>query len=217
MPRLLFSLQPIATVLVLSATLAATQTTAGKSLQFQPFDESYVQRLRDGDFRTQQHFYNYFGELMQLKLRSKVDSQDAIDDIKQETFLRVLALINAGKVRQPDRLGACVNAVCNNVLREYYRRRGRDVPMSGDGEGDDEFEIPSNDKTPEDKAITNQDRKRVQKVLQQMPERDGRILEAMFMLERDRDEICSDYGVDREYLRVLFFRAKKAFKDLYLQ
>jgi len=50
-----------------------------------------------------------------------------------------------------------------------------------------------------------------------MPERDRRTLKELWLLERDKDEICRDYGVDREYLRVLVFRAKKAFRDLYLQ
>jgi len=35
--------------------------------------------------------------------------------------------------------------------------------------------------------------------------------------ERDKDEVCRDYGVDREYLRVLLHRAKKSFKSMYLK
>lgn len=43
-------------------------------MQFQSFDESYVERLRAGDFRTQEHFVAYFSELLQLKLRSRLHS-----------------------------------------------------------------------------------------------------------------------------------------------
>jgi RNA polymerase sigma-70 factor (ECF subfamily) len=39
----------------------------------------------------------------------------------------------------------------------------------------------------------------------------------VFLEERNKDEVCRDFGVDREYLRVLLHRAKQAFKSLYLK
>ena len=39
----------------------------GKTLQFQPFDEAYVGRLRAADFCTEQHFVSYFTALIQIK------------------------------------------------------------------------------------------------------------------------------------------------------
>jgi hypothetical protein len=49
----------------------------GKYLQFHSFDESYVTRLLAGDFRTQEHFGAYFTTLIQLKLRSRLQSREA--------------------------------------------------------------------------------------------------------------------------------------------
>ncbi len=48
-------------------------------------------------------------------------------------------------------------------------------------------------------------------------ERDRRLLREVFLEERDKDEVCNDFGVDREYLRVLLHRAKQSFKALYLK
>ena len=45
----------------------------------------------------------------------------------------------------------------------------------------------------------------------------GDLLKAVFLEERDRDEVCREFGVDREYLRVLLFRAKQEFKTEYLK
>jgi RNA polymerase sigma-70 factor, ECF subfamily len=42
-------------------------------------------------------------------------------------------------------------------------------------------------------------------------------LREVFLEERDKDEVCRDYGVDREYLRVLLHRAKQSFKAGYLK
>jgi RNA polymerase sigma-70 factor (ECF subfamily) len=39
----------------------------------------------------------------------------------------------------------------------------------------------------------------------------------VFLEERDKNEVCRELGVDREYLRVLLHRAKQAFKAMYLK
>ena len=57
----------------------------------------------------------------------------------------------------------------------------------------------------------------MRQVLNQLSERDRRLLREIFLEERDKDEVCRDFGVDREYLRVLLHRAKQAFKSLYLK
>jgi RNA polymerase sigma-70 factor, ECF subfamily len=35
--------------------------------------------------------------------------------------------------------------------------------------------------------------------------------------ERDKDEVCAELGLSREYLRVLVHRAKQSFKSWYLK
>ena len=57
-------------------------------MEFFSFDESYLQRLRGGDFPTEQHFVDYFGQLLLIKLRSRLRSPQTVDDIRQETFVR---------------------------------------------------------------------------------------------------------------------------------
>jgi len=43
------------------------------------------------------------------------------------------------------------------------------------------------------------------------------LLRAIFLEEQDKDAVCRDFGVDRDYLRVLLHRAKLSFKSLYLR
>jgi len=57
--------------------------------------------------------------------------------------------------------------------------------------------------------------KKVREILDQLSERDRRLLREVFLEERDKNEVCRDFGVDREYLRVLLHRAKQSFKSLY--
>ena len=109
-------------------------------MQFFTFDSDYLERLRSGDFRTEEHFVSYFSELIQLKLRSRLNSREAIEDVRQEIFTRVFAVLRSAEgIRQPDRLGPFVNSVCNNVLLEHYRASSRH-PTADDDE--ETFDIP---------------------------------------------------------------------------
>jgi RNA polymerase sigma-70 factor (ECF subfamily) len=182
-------------------------------LQLQSFDEAYVERLQAGDFRTQEHFVAYFSELIQLKLRSRLNSPQAIEDVRQETFTRVFAALRDGKLRQPDRLGAFVNSMCNNVLLEHYRSSSRSDSLEDEEQQD--FPAPNVDLL--GALAAKQMGEKVREILEEMPERDRRLLREVFLEERDKDEVCNDFGVDRDYLRVLLHRAKQSFKSLYLK
>ncbi len=183
-------------------------------MQFQTFDESYVERLREGDFRTQEHFVAYFSELIQLKLRSRLHSPQAIEDVRQETFARVFAALRSeGRIRQPERLGAFVNSLCNNVLLEYYRASQRDTSL----EDEEDKDFPAKDVDIFGAVAAKQMGEKVREILEELPERDRRLLREIFIEERDKDDVCRDFGVDRDYLRVLVHRAKQSFKALYLK
>lgn len=183
-------------------------------MQFQAFDAPYVERLRSGDFRTQEHFVAYFSELIQLKLRSRLRSPQAIEDVRQETFARVFAALRSSNgIRQPERLGAFVNSICNNVLLEQYRASSRVTSIEDEPEGD----LPDLVTDVLGAVAAKQMEEKVREILEEMPERDRRIIREVFLEERDKDEVCRDFGVDRDYLRVLVHRAKQSFKSLYLK
>ena len=183
-------------------------------MQFQAFDAPYVERLRSGDFRTQEHFVAYFGELIQLKLRARLRTPQAIEDVRQETFARVFAALRTPDgIRQPERLGAFVNSICNNVLLEHYRASSRDSSIEDEPEQD--FPDPVIDVL--GAVAARQMEEKVRQILEELPDRDRRLIRAVFLEERDKDEVCREFGVDRDYLRVLLHRAKQSFKSLYLK
>ena len=155
----------------------------------------------------------YFSELIQLKLRSRLRSPQAIEDVRQETFTRVFAALHGGKVRQPERLGAFVNSMCNNVLLEHYRASSRDSSL----EDEDQEDFPAISIDLFGALAAKQLGEKIREILEEMPERDRRLLREVFLEERDKDAVCRDFGVDRDYLRVLLHRAKQSFKSLYLK
>ena len=47
-----------------------------------------------------------------------------------------------------------------------------------------------------------------------MTPKDRFLICAIFLDERDKDEVCREQGVRRDYMRVLLHRAKKRFRQL---
>jgi RNA polymerase sigma-70 factor (ECF subfamily) len=189
------------------------QGLRGRSLQFQSFDRSYLERLRAGDYRAQEHFGAYFSALIQIKLRSRLKSPDAIEDVRQETFARFFVALRDGKILQPERLGSFVNSICNNVLLEHYRAGSRLDSL--DDEKQQDFPAKGTDLL--GVLAVKETEKKVRDILEQLSEKDRRLLREVFLEERDKDAVCRDFGVDRDYLRVLLHRAKQSFKSLYLK
>jgi RNA polymerase sigma-70 factor, ECF subfamily len=193
--------------------LAPDRHSSGRNdVDLQTFDMAYVERLRSGDKQTEAHFIQYFSELIQLKLRSRLHSRQSIEDVRQETFARSLLLLRReGGLRQAERLGAVVNSICNNVLSEQYRANHRSEAL--DDQPSERFIAHEPDALSQ--VITEDTRRMVRRVLANLPPRDRSILEAVFLEERDRDEVCRELGVNREYIRVLLHRAKQSFREQY--
>lgn len=179
-------------------------------MNFQSFNGEYVRRLTEGDPQVSEHFTSYFGELLSLKLRVRVRSPQLAEDIKQETLLRVLqTLRNKGGIEHPERFGAFVNAVSNNVMLELLRGERRHDQL-------DEGADPPDRSVDLDAPLVTGERKRhVAEVLAELPEKDRTLLRMVFLEEKDRADICREFKVDGEYLRVLLHRAKWRFRNLY--
>lgn len=173
------------------------------------FDENYLRLLAASDNATQAHFVTYFTRLLRIKLRSRKLGQAEIEDVYQETLLRVLLAVRKGEVRQPERLGPYVNAVCNNVLFEKYRDLVRNHHVDLDS-----VDIPDAGADLELGMIAKEKAKMVRKTLSKLSARDRKILQAALQ-GRDKDELCRELGIDRSYLRVLTHRATANFKEHY--
>lgn len=175
------------------------------------FDKSYVDRLRDGEPSTEQHFVTYFGQILGIMLRARYLTPERVDDIRQETFTRVIATLRRdGGIRQPERFGAFVNAICKNVLRENTRQLYKTQALQPD-----QIESRDPDKIVdlERELISQETKEIVRKILAEMKPRDRELLRALFLEEKGKDEICREFGVEREYLRVLLYRAKVRFRS----
>src|SRR5262245_47383221 len=97
---------------------------------FCEFDAAYISGLKAHDPTIESHFVEYFSPILNRKLRRHSSSWIQPSDVQQETFTRVRGAIRRGwKIHRPERLGALVSGVCNNVLFELWRSGRRYEPL----------------------------------------------------------------------------------------
>ena len=185
-------------------------TKSEDNVELFAFTREYVERLREGDPSTEQHFVAYFDQLLRIKLRAKMLPSETVEDLRQETYIRVLVTLRKDGVRQPERFGAFVNSICTNVLMEFYRASSRTSPWD-----DAYLEKPDLTVDLDSLMVTKQSKERVRQVLKELPKKDRELLQAFFLDEKDKEEVCGRFGVDRDYFRVLLHRAKDKFRVLY--
>ena len=188
----------------------ATPTTRRFSLRPRfSFDDDYVRRLIAEDPETERHFTEYFGDLLSMKLRARLRSPELVEDARQETFVRVLTTLKQkGGLANAESLGAFVNAVCNNVLRETYRSSGRTTPLD-----DESHDPPAVEPSIEWRVLKSEERVKVRQAVADLPAKDKALIRWLFFEGRDKDDVCRELQVDREYLRVLLHRAKHRFRE----
>jgi RNA polymerase sigma-70 factor (ECF subfamily) len=174
------------------------------------FDDPYVDRLIGGDAEVERHFTRYFGDLIALKLRARLRSPALIEDVKQETFLRVIRALREKGLSSAPSLGAFVNSVCNNVLFETYRAQSR--ARLSDAEPLQTLEAPID--SVESRLVERSEDARVRRALTELPDADRQLLRWLFFEEQSKDEICRRLGIDRGYLRVMLHRVKGRFRDV---
>jgi RNA polymerase sigma-70 factor, ECF subfamily len=180
-------------------------------LNFQGFDSEYIRRLKDGDVGTADHFAKYFRELLFLKLRGRLRSRQLIDDVIQETLMRVLdAVRNKAGPDHPERFGAYVNSFCNHVLQEQYRAEGR-----LDSIEEHNLEPPDQSVDLDAPLVNSNNKRSVKRVLDELPAKDRELLKEVYLDEEDKSVICRRHKVDARYLRVLVYRAKSRFRTEY--
>ena len=179
-------------------------------MDFYSFDEEYLRRLGAHDPATESHFVAYFSERLRITLRARGVDATTIEDVRQETFCRVWVGIQSGTVKNPSGFGAYVHSICKNVLSESRR-----VDHRNQHDSLESTDVVDGQLGLEELLQRRQNGSRVRAILAELPERDRHLLQARFFEDRDNQEVCDDFGVDRDYLRVLFHRAINRFGELY--
>jgi RNA polymerase sigma-70 factor, ECF subfamily len=174
------------------------------------FGADQVQRLLGGDRNAGRAFAARFVPLLRMKLhfRRPGAPEAQVSDLIQETLLRVLDALKAGRVQQLERLGAFVSGVCDHVLLEGGARAGRLVAMEDLPEPLRALDDPEADAAVRERARLAED------IVGALPEREREVLRLIFVEDLDRDDVCRRFGISRDHLRVIVCRARDRLRQL---
>ena len=191
--------------------LVPTDTAARSHVNRYPFDADYLRRLREGDPATVDHFVSYFRQRLAVKWWKGGYPKSTVDDIIQETIKRVLVKLRSGdEIQSPQSFGAYVFGISNNCERERHRDIARLDQLDHTI-----LDLVSPELDGEQRLVREEIREAVRRTVKLMKPREAQILVGVIIDERDKDEVCAEYGITRANLRLILHRAIVRFKFLY--
>jgi RNA polymerase sigma factor (sigma-70 family) len=174
-----------------------------------PTDVELLANIQDGQTASEAALYErYSAKTYYLALRESKSPHDA-EDVRAETFLRVIQAIRRNQIRSADALPAFILGVTRNVLRELYARRnqaGDVVELSPD-----HLSSPSHERVLLDSEV----RVAVQKTIDRLKPRERAVLRMHFYEELPTEEIARRAAIAPERVRLVKSRALKHFREIH--
>jgi RNA polymerase sigma-70 factor, ECF subfamily len=135
-----------------------------------------------------------------------------VEDLRQDTFRIALEKIRNGDVREPERLSGFVASIARNLVIQYFRRPLREESL----EEPTQLRDPAPSQL--DLLLQKERDKAVRQVIKEIKsERDRQVLLRFYIAEEEKDKICADFGLSSLHFNRVLFRARKRFKELYVQ
>jgi RNA polymerase sigma factor (sigma-70 family) len=184
----------------------AAEVYLSRKVDLYSFDADYLRKLKAHEPATEAHFASYFKSRLDMKLRHRGFAPSTVEDIRQDTLLRVIDAVQRGQVQHPERFGAFVASVCDNVIRETYRITSRSQHLDVEA-----MDLPDGRTNLETQVLRKERRQVVAEMVEELPVKKRDILRALLYEHLEREELCARFGVNSDYLRVLLFRAKEEF------
>lgn len=153
-------------------------------------------------------YEKYSARVYYLALREAKSPQDA-EDVRAETFLRVLQAIRNQQVRSAEALPAFILGVARNVIRELFARRrqmGNAVPAE-----EAELATPSHERI----FIDHEVQVAIRKTIEKLKPREQGVLRKIFYEELGTEQVAREVAITPERVRLVKSRALKHFREIH--
>ncbi len=172
-------------------------------------NQDIVSRIRLGESEAEAALYEKFSARVYFTALSETHSKDDAEDIRAETFLRVIQALRADKLRSADSLPSFIIGFTLNVIREHIRQKYR-----ADSLEDYEYDVAS-DGSLEQAFLDAETSRALQEAAQQLKPREQQFLRMYFYEELPKEEIARKLGINEERIRLIKSRALQSFRDIY--
>lgn len=174
-----------------------------------PNDAGLVASIQTGQTESEALLYEkYSAKVYYLALRESRSPQDA-EDVRAETFLRVLQAIRGYQLRSAEALPAFILGVTRNVLNELYTRRRQ----AGEAVAPDAANLtsPSHELLFLDREV----HLAIQKTMERLKPRERAVIRMCFYEELTTEEIARHAQIAPERVRLVKSRALKHFREIH--
>jgi RNA polymerase sigma-70 factor, ECF subfamily len=174
-----------------------------------PTDTELVADILGGRRDAEATLYDrYAARVYYIALRKSRSPHDA-EDVRAETFLRVLQAIRSNQLRSADSLGSFILGTMRNVLRELFLRQRKAGQTTPPDEVD--LTVPSHEKLFLDSEV----QRAIERTIERLKPRERDLLRMHFYEELPIEEIARRSGIAPERVRLVKSRALKHFREAY--
>jgi RNA polymerase sigma factor (sigma-70 family) len=172
-------------------------------------DTELVAAIRSGLAQAETALYQkYSAKVYYVALRYSRSPHDA-EDVRAETFLRVLQAIRGDHLRSPEALASFILGTARNVLHELLQRR-KQAGITSEPEGT-ELSTPSQ----EEHLLDREVRHAIARTIEGLKPRERDLLRYHYYEELPTPEIARRLGIAPERVRLVKSRALKRFRECY--
>ena len=166
-----------------------------------------VEAIQRGQTAAEAALYEKYAARVYYLALSELRAPADAEDVRAETFLRVIPAIRAGRLRSPEALASFILGTAANVIRELARKGRRAEPVS-----DQELEQLRRAESPPPDADT---RRAIEQVIGRLKPREQAFLRMYYYEERSKEEISERLGIKEDRMRLIKSRALKSFREIY--
>jgi RNA polymerase sigma factor (sigma-70 family) len=172
-------------------------------------DPDLAGRIQQGDQTAESALYEKYAARIYFLALSELHSRDDAEDVRDETFLRVIQALRQGKLRKPESLPSFIIGIALNIIREQNRAGAKAQPLS-----DKEFELTKGDSL-ESLLLDRDVRRAIEEAAESLKPRERDFLRMYYYEEMSKEEISRRLGIKEDRLRLIKSRTLKKFGELY--
>ena len=175
-----------------------------------PSDVDLVLEIQNGLTQAEAAVYEkYSAKVYYLALKQSRSQHDA-EDVREETFLRVLQAIRSNQIRSAASLSGFILGTARNVLRELFARDQQAGKVAADPATMDSA-VPSHERL----FLDGEVKQAIERAIAKLKPRERDLLRMHYYEELPPEEIARRSGIAQERVRLVKSRALKHFREVY--
>jgi RNA polymerase sigma-70 factor (ECF subfamily) len=171
-----------------------------------------ARQIGQGVRAAEQTLVARYGPPLHFMLKQRTRDSELALDIRQDALRIVIEKLRAGTLEQPERLGGYLRGVALKLCGAQKRKESRRATTADS----DAIEAIADSRTDPVEQLSDEQLKRTVRTLlaELSTPRDRDILTRVYLLEEDKDAVCTALGVDSLHFNRVLFRAKQRFREL---